>query len=101
MAKNKKSCYAVRIGRQPGLYGTWERCKAQVDGYSGAEFQGFTDRQEALEWLQDGSDYDSDVSVVVDEPRPAATAPAQISTSKTPLAVRRYVNGLLLPVNIN
>lgn len=95
MAKSKKSCYAVRIGRQPGLYGTWERCKAQVDGYSGAEFQGFTDRQEALEWLQDGSDYDSDESFLDDEPSPAATAPAQISMSRIPLAARRKANGLL------
>jgi ribonuclease HI len=37
----KTKFYAVRIGREPGIYRTWEDCKAQVDGYSGAVFQSF------------------------------------------------------------
>ena len=30
--------YAVRKGKIPGLYNTWDECKAQVDGFSGAEY---------------------------------------------------------------
>lgn len=33
--------YAVKKGRITGLYDTWSECKAQVTGFSGAEFKGF------------------------------------------------------------
>ena len=35
------SYYAVAIGRVPGVYQTWDECKAQVTGYSGAIFKKF------------------------------------------------------------
>ena len=37
--------YAVRKGRKPGLYHSWEDCKAQVHGYSGAEYKSFGDEK--------------------------------------------------------
>lgn len=43
----KKQFYAVRTGRVPGIYSTWDECKAQVDGYSGAEYKGFARLSEA------------------------------------------------------
>ena len=33
--------YAVKKGRTPGVYLTWEDAKKQVDGYSGAEYKSF------------------------------------------------------------
>lgn len=39
--------YAVRKGRTPGVYGTWEACKAMVDGYPGAQYKSFRTRAEA------------------------------------------------------
>ena len=33
--------YAVRVGRTPGLYSSWEECKQQVNGYPGAVFKKF------------------------------------------------------------
>ena len=47
-----KKIYAVRQGRQTGLFNTWAACEAQVKGYAGARFKGFTDAAEALAWLQ-------------------------------------------------
>ena len=35
---------AVRVGRRPGLYPTWEEAEAQVKGYPGAEHRSFTDQ---------------------------------------------------------
>lgn len=51
MAKKKKNFYAVKEGIKPGVYKTWEECKAQVDGYSCAVYKGFNTRAEAIAYL--------------------------------------------------
>ncbi|MCI5649313.1 MAG: viroplasmin family protein [Fusicatenibacter sp.] len=43
----KKNYYAVKNGRIPGIYTTWEECKKQVQGYSGAVYKGFETMEEA------------------------------------------------------
>ncbi len=50
MAKGKK-VYAVRKGRQTGLFDTWEECKRMIQGYSGAVYKSFATRQEAEAYL--------------------------------------------------
>ncbi len=47
-----KKIYAVRKGRQTGLFGTWEECRRMVQGFPGAVFQSFATQQEALEYLK-------------------------------------------------
>lgn len=49
-----KKVYAVRQGRKVGLFDDWASCKAQVDGYSGAEYKSFRTREEALAYLEGG-----------------------------------------------
>lgn len=45
--------YAVRKGRQPGIYTTWSECKTQIYKYPGAVFKAFKDdRQAAASFLQ-------------------------------------------------
>lgn len=46
-----KKFYAVKEGRVPGIYQSWEECKAQVDGYSGAVYKGFSTDAEALAFV--------------------------------------------------
>ncbi len=46
-----KKIYAVKAGRQTGLFTTWDECEAQVKGFAGAKFKGFGSKQEAEEWL--------------------------------------------------
>ena len=46
-----KKVYAVKKGKAPGLYYTWDECKAQVEGFSGAQYKGFTSEEEAYEYL--------------------------------------------------
>ena len=48
----KKKIYAVRKGHKTGLFETWAECQKATSGYSGAEFRGFTDREEAMAFLQ-------------------------------------------------
>ncbi len=43
--------YAVRRGRQPGIYEEWSDCQEQTDGFSGAQFRWFPNRQAAEKYL--------------------------------------------------
>ena len=49
MAKN--NYYAVRVGRNPGIYTDWEECKSQVIGYKGAIYKGFVGKKEAEDFM--------------------------------------------------
>lgn len=42
-----KKYYAVKAGRQVGIYQTWADCQKQVTGYSGAIFKSFSTLEEA------------------------------------------------------
>ena len=46
-----KKVYAVRTGRTPGIYDTWDKCKAMVHGYPGAEFKSFATLDEAKRYM--------------------------------------------------
>ncbi len=43
----KKKYYVVWHGKQPGIYTDWEKCKAQVQGVTGAQYKSFDTLQEA------------------------------------------------------
>ena len=65
-----KKYYAVRVGKTPGIYMTWDACKAMVDGYPGAKYKGFESIAEAEAFLEgiayatlDSSDTLCDVQV--------------------------------------
>lgn len=52
---NRKKYYAVRKGRSPGIYRTWEECRKNTNGFSGAEYKGFQTKEEAIEYMGKGS----------------------------------------------
>lgn len=39
--------YAVRVGKKPGIYDSWDICKSMIDGYPGAVYKSFKTEQEA------------------------------------------------------
>lgn len=43
--------YAVRNGYHTGIYNTWEECRKEVSGYSGAEYKSFQSLKDAEEYL--------------------------------------------------
>lgn len=47
--------YAVRKGRVPSIYLDWDKCRAQVDGYKGAEFKSFSTEVDAKNYLRKGN----------------------------------------------
>ncbi|XP_054156957.1 ribonuclease H1-like [Oppia nitens] len=49
-----KKYYAVREGRESGIYGTWSECRSQTNGYSGGEFKSFDTHQEAQQYMNGG-----------------------------------------------
>lgn len=47
-----KKFYAVKKGRNTGIFTTWEECKASVSRYSGAQYKSFPTLEEAREYLE-------------------------------------------------
>ena len=43
--------YAVRKGKKPGIYNTWDECKNQVNGFPGAEYKSFKTKSEANAYM--------------------------------------------------
>ena len=54
MAKAK--FYTVWVGRQPGVYETWEDCEEQISGFSGAKYKSFPTMQAAVEAFRAAED---------------------------------------------
>lgn len=52
MAQSKH--YVVWVGRSPGVYGTWNECKAQVDGFTGAKYKSYPTKAEAEQAFAQG-----------------------------------------------
>ena len=58
-----KKCYAVRKGRETGIFYDWDACKAVVEGYPGAEYKGFVRIGDAEAYLgSEGKTYGKDES---------------------------------------
>jgi len=47
MSKQKSKYYVVWEGHQKGIFDTWDKCKKQVDGYTGAKYKSFESLEEA------------------------------------------------------
>ncbi len=62
MAKEK--FYAVRVGKTPGVYKTWDECKKEVMGFKGAIYKSFGTLEEANSFIN--TDYNNSVSTDVD-----------------------------------
>lgn len=52
MSKSKKNFYAVKTGRNPGIYRTWNECKENIQGYPSARYKGFLTEEEAIEYME-------------------------------------------------
>ena len=75
-----KKVYAVRKGRTTGIFMSWDDCKAQVDGFAGAEYKSFADPADAMAYLglSGGA---------------SAAGAASGSAETIPEGVRAYVDG--------
>ncbi len=53
-APKKVKWYVVWIGHEPGLYSSWEKCKAQVENFAGSKYKAFDTLAEAKEAFEAG-----------------------------------------------
>ena len=49
-----KKFYAVRVGRKPGIYTSWDECKENVGNFRKAVYKGFMTLEEAEGFMGDG-----------------------------------------------
>ena len=54
-ARSVDRYYAVRSGRTPGIYRTWEECKGQVDGFKGPVYKKFNNYNDAYDFVRGGT----------------------------------------------
>lgn len=47
----KKRFYAIRCGRVPGIYASWDEAKVQVERFPGADYKGFATEAEAKAYM--------------------------------------------------
>jgi ribonuclease HI len=80
----QKKYYAVRSGREPGVYQTWSECKAQVDGYPKADYKGFGSLHEAQAWLGDVKIAAPKPARLFEEPKPASPSKRKPKPGKAP-----------------
>ncbi len=45
--------YAVRVGRNPGIYKTWDECKKETMGFKGASFKKFSSLEDAKAFIKE------------------------------------------------
>ena len=43
--------YAVKVGKKPGIYNTWDECKEQVNKFPGAIYKSFKTMEEAKKFI--------------------------------------------------
>lgn len=62
----KKKYYAVKRGKQTGLFMTWEECKKSVSGYPGAIYKAFSDIEDAKKYIRNDNDNKDESKNLVD-----------------------------------
>eukprot|EP00850_Spirogloea_muscicola_P011395 SM000070S21361 [mRNA] locus=s70:554543:557257:- [translate_table: standard] len=70
----KRKFYAVRAGRQPGIFDSWEACERQVRGFPGTQFKSFASRADAEAFVDDGGG-DNGSAVAAAQPSPSEHEP--------------------------
>lgn len=95
----KKKIYVVRKGHKTGLFNTWAECQKATAGYSGAEFKSFTDKEEAIAFLEMktvktvSGDKDKEAAGIVEVPENMVIAYVDGSFEKS---IGRYAFGCVI-----
>ena len=92
--------YAVKHGKTPGIYTTWDECKRQVHGYPNATYKSFTSLESANDFMN------IQTSLVIDDSTStnSVTAsksfvPATLSDKKAIAYIRMVLSLLLILTN--
>lgn len=55
----KEKFFTVKVGRNPGVYKTWNQCEEQIKGFSGAVYKLFSSLEDADKYIQEPVQNDS------------------------------------------
>ena len=56
--------YAVKKGKVPGIYTSWDACKSMVHGFPGAVYKGFATRAEAEQFLEEKKEEQKEAAMI-------------------------------------
>ena len=83
--------YAVRNGYHTGIFNTWDECKKEVSGFSGAEYKSFTKLEDAKAFLGENEQIS-----LFDEPKERkSTAVAYVDGSYN-ISTKEYACGVII-----
>ena len=83
--------YAVRNGYHTGIFNTWDECKKEVSGFSGAEYKSFTKLEDAKAFLGENEQIR-----LFDEPKERkSTAVAYVDGSYN-ISTKEYACGVII-----
>lgn len=91
--------YAVRIGRTPGIYLSWDDCKRQVENYKGAKYKSFLSAKDAADFINEipqcSASFDENGRPVTDEQHAVAYVDGSYNnvTKKFSYGVVLFYNG--------
>ena len=88
-----KKFNAVKNGKTPGIFETWDECKKSVDGYSGAVFKSFKTKDEALAFLGIESSSNSEIPIDVDGSIASASSCVDGCIASDSSCATAYVDG--------
>ena len=49
MAKPKPKYYVVWKGKETGIFDSWDKCKKQIEGFTGAQYKSFKTKEAAAQ----------------------------------------------------
>ncbi|XP_066572056.1 ribonuclease H1 isoform X2 [Amia ocellicauda] len=76
-----KFFYAVRQGKKPGVYNSWNECKSQVDKFPSAVFKKFASEEEALAFVSSKTEEVATASVTACTSGVAADTSTAVGTA--------------------
>lgn len=94
MAPNKT--YAVRRGRETGLFQTWADCQKQVIGFSGAEYKSFKTLKEAEDYIKGASQEVLGEDFTTDDGNPSAEIVVAYVDGSYDVKKHQYGSGMVI-----
>lgn len=91
-----RKVYAVRKGQKTGIFNTWDECRKQVIGFSGAEYKSFKTLKEAEEYLKGEDREDTQVAFDSDDGNRSDKLVVAYVDGSYDIANHRYGSGLVI-----
>lgn len=91
-----KKTYAVRRGRETGLFQTWADCQKQIMGFSGAEYKSFKTLKEAEDYLAGAVKEKPSEVFTTDDGNPSTDVIVAYVDGSYDVKTHRYGSGLVI-----